>query len=662
MKELKEINVEEYETYAFDIFDTIISRKVHPEYVKKVWCGKIIKLYNLNLSMESLYKLRNEAEIACGTKNCNLGKDFEYTYEEIINYLYAKIKINGSKKDFYENCINIEINEEIKVLYVNEDVLELIKRIYNKKKNIICISDMYLSKDNIKTIFKNLNIEKYFNDYFISCEYLENKSSGNLYKQVINKLNIAPNKMIMIGDNFEKDYQSALNLEINSFHINRDNKFNEYKEYLKKHDGQEIIREYDNLEKCNNNKFQHTIFSLYLFIEKLYYRLKCDKVNKVTFLSREGEYLKKLFDYYKNYIGDETLETSYLIVSRKSTYLPSLQSAGKENFSYLLNQYSWISPLEFLKSINIEENDIELLIKEIPKLDFNKSYGNLQNSKEFKLLINNNKFKKIFEKTRSEQTKNFKNYFHNIIKERDVAIVDIGWHGSMQDNLKKIFKNEFNFTGYYFGVINRNFKYEKSKKAIMMSNVPYPTSNFYLYDQNKTLYEFILGASHGSADHYKLIKGNYEVVTYRKEEEKNLYDNTVKPIQDEMFETFKKLCELLSSSFYDNILIEQKINYTHFQNIFSPSKEQVEFFNSIFHYDNYGVFKLTKLSNQKKLNFISYIKENVLFFLTFRNGYFADTFYPTIKLKNYKMFIPYYVYYITRKRRYKQGKVIPNKK
>ena len=32
---LKDIDLKSCQVYAFDIFDTILSRKVHPEYIKK---------------------------------------------------------------------------------------------------------------------------------------------------------------------------------------------------------------------------------------------------------------------------------------------------------------------------------------------------------------------------------------------------------------------------------------------------------------------------------------------------------------------------------------------------------------------------------------------------------------------------------------------------
>ena len=40
------------------------------------------------------------------------------------------------------------------------------------------------------------------------------------------------------------------------------------------------------------------VFYLYLFIEKLYMKARQDGAENLFFLSREGEFLKKLFDLY----------------------------------------------------------------------------------------------------------------------------------------------------------------------------------------------------------------------------------------------------------------------------------------------------------------------------------------------------------------------------
>ena len=84
--------------------------------------------------------------------------------------------------------------------------------------------------------------------------------------------------------------------------------------------------------------------------------------------------------------------------------------------------------------------------KELPNIDFDEPNGDLTNSEKLKALKSNKTFRNIFEKKRIEQTKNFRAYAKEIFDDKKINLVDVGWHGSMQNNLSKIFANK----RYYF--------------------------------------------------------------------------------------------------------------------------------------------------------------------------------------------------------------------
>ena len=150
--------IKEKKYIFFDIFDTILSRKIEPEYVKKIWCNYIVKTFDLNINMEDLYKKRNEIEFSLGDENHNKGYDYEFTYESVVLKLYDYINDkNISYKTFYKICEETEINIESNVLYPNKDILDLIKNNYKTKK-IICVSDMYVFQNIFINILYLVNI------------------------------------------------------------------------------------------------------------------------------------------------------------------------------------------------------------------------------------------------------------------------------------------------------------------------------------------------------------------------------------------------------------------------------------------------------------------------------------------------------------------------
>ena len=667
--------------YVFtDIFDTIVSRKIQPEYVKKIWSNQIIKMFKLDCNAIDLYTARHEIEADLGNKNLESGYDCEITYDSIIKELYKTLKIKIPYKKFLSGCIELEVNIESDVLIIDKKILEEFKKLKKEKKKLYCVSDMYLSKKMVESIFTNLGIIDLFDDIFLSCENLKNKKTGNLYDIVLQKIKAKPEQCIMIGDNYYSDYEVPTQKGIFSIHLNREKNYNFYEQYLNEHSSKNVYNTVLKLSKTINDDFEHSIFSLYNFIEKLYYELMYKNVDEVFFLSREGEYLKKLFDYYCDNVYGKKIVSHYLYVSRKATYLPSLKKLEEEDFSSLLNQYSYITIMEFLKSLNFEKDEIRTIIKSykedvsnlLDKFITSKDYKNsvkhiitdnvdekipnFIKSGSLKALKNNSDFKRIYEKNRSEQKENFIKYINDKTSKKEIYVVDIGWNGSIQNNIQNILGDSYKVEGFYFGMNRRNKK-EKIKKYGLMFTTEPKNKEFDLYNQNRSLYEIILGASHGSANKYIKKNNQVEVSLFSLKEEKKIFENVIKPLQDRMFEIYKDLVLSLANGYYDNLKMYKLFNKIQYNMLFKPNSKQLEFFNKIYHYENFGVFEFTKFDIKNKISIKRYIKEHLKFVLRYRS-FFDDSFWPVLKLKNLHLFIPYIIYTIRNKMKLKKKDVI----
>ena len=685
MDNIQEIHDKKYKNVFFDIFDTIVKRNVQPEYTKKIWANHTKKRFNLTQSMIELYNIRSDLERKLGEKNANHGYDWEFSYDELLNKLYQKLNIKLSLEEFKKNAIEIEIEIEKSVQQVDDTMLKEIKKLKKEGKKIYCVSDMYLSKNMLEEIFKSLKILKYFDDIFVSCEYLKNKKSGKLYELVLKKIKADAKECIMIGDNYISDYENPINLGINAIHLDRNKNYKKYEKFILKNNESQVLDEFNKLSTTSTDNFEHSIFTLYSFIEKLYNNLLMDNFNEVFFLSREGEYLKKLFDAYQESIYGKKIKSNYILVSRKATYLPSLKPLNNEDFGGLLKQYVYINLKEFLGSLNFNDidqdkilnsyaDDCKKLVKnkklninekqEIEALsnkEFNKKIIYLYESKVLYYLKKNKVFKEIYEKNRVEQKALFKKYIKQFTKEKRICVVDIGWNGSIQDNIQKILGENYEVSGYLYGLVTRDdpekIAKDNNKKGLIFSNVPTISKNFELFVENRTVYEILLGASHGSANRYIEKKGRVEVLTFEKKEERTIYVNVISKIQNKMFKIYKDLLKLLQNTYYDDKLIDKMINRIHFNMVFYPTDEQLNFFNKIYHYENFGVFEFTEFNLQKKLDLKYYIKENLKYFLKHR-AFFYDAFWPVLKLSNEKLYLQKKMYIMGKKRKLKRKGVI----
>jgi len=681
MNDIKAIHNKKYQYAFFDIFDTIVSRCVQPEYTKKIWSNHLIKRLGLTINMIDLYTKRNKIETYLGEKSFNNGNDWEFTYNDMLKEIYEYLDLKISFKKFQEIATQIEVDIESAVQIPDDNIIKEIKKAKKEGKKIYCVSDMYLSKKMLQEIFSNLKIIDLFDDIFVSCEYLKNKKTGNLFELVLNKLKTKPDKCIMIGDNYTSDYENPKSKGIDAIHLNREENYKKYEEFLNNNNEDICMSKFLELTNTSRDNFEHAVFTLYQFTERLYYRLLNDNLDEVVFLSREGEYLKKLFDTYVEVINGKKIKSHYLLVSRKATYLPSLKSLDTEDFASLLQQYSYISVSEFLGSLNFTKEErvsilesykknCEKLIKKV-KLkecekkemqalidgEFDTKIIYLYESNILKYLKENKEFKKIYESNRKEQNTLFKKYVKQLTNNKNICVVDVGWNGSIQDNIQNILGDEYKITGYLYGLVSRDVKKTKNKEGLIFTNVPKESNNFSLFFENRTIFEIILGASHGSANKYVEKDKKVEVLTFEKKEERDMYVNTVSVIQDSMFEIYKKMLMILPNGYYNNLKIDKCINRIHFNMVFKPTKEQLEFFNKIYHYENFGVFEFSKFNLKKRLNLKYYLKENIKYFVK-HESFFYDAFWPTLKLHNEKLYIQKFLHVNGKKLKLKRKDVI----
>ena len=203
-----------------------------------------------------------------------------------------------------------------------------------------------------------------------------------------------------------------------------------------------------------------------------------------------------------------------------------------------------------------------------------------------------------------EKREELLNYFkHKGITndETPLFIVDIGWRGTIQDNLAHIFTNK-KIDGYYLTL----YDYYNLQ--------PKNTSKISYIDDKKvrdnevgsmiTLLEWIYNPGTGSVIEYKDGKPIRKV----KEDEKNVVEKYIKPLQDGMIEASKLINEYMKYHSYDLNELKQYV-YKLMKNIKEkPSKELINvYYNMVFN-DTFGsneyVRKDKKLSIIEKLNIL----------------------------------------------------------
>lgn len=114
-----------------------------------------------------------------------------------------------------------EIELEIKYCNVRQTGMELLKCALAHGKKVICTSDMYLPAEVIQKILAKNGYSDKIQKLYLSCEIGLTKSSGNLYRHVLQRegLSSIPSSLMHIGDNWDSDVTSARKQHLTAYHL-----------------------------------------------------------------------------------------------------------------------------------------------------------------------------------------------------------------------------------------------------------------------------------------------------------------------------------------------------------------------------------------------------------------------------------------------------------
>lgn len=596
---------------SFDVWDTLLKRKCNPEEIKLFTARYLLFKYEDRVKKEyrDIYTILNErdkieAEIC--TENEQNGYDAECCILDVFDRLQNRIFMQN-EKSVREELLKVEVKHEKNMIYANPDALEIMDKY--KENKMYCISDFYMGKDSLKEILDSVSeLKDKFEDIYSSADYLLNKKSGNLYKKFENDIGISPDNHIHVGDNMYSDIESAQKIGIETIQMK---KYGEYefsatrsRAFNFELDSLKIEKPEKNIDRLYNVGIDLAPL-LYFFVNNLVEYGIRNGVEDIFYQTREGETFIKVHELIRenNIYELELPKSKILEVSRVATFGASLKEISVTELLRLWSQYRTQSMKSLFKTLNIDIKKYEKIIRkygidENENIDepwFNPSIHKLFSDEEFRTGMN----KELSEK-RSALVKFFESkkiYNDN----KPMLVVDLGWRGTIQDNLAYIYPQK-HITGYYYALYDyynvqpdntSKFAYIKSKEIC----------NEYIAPMI-TLFEMLFNPESGSVVGYN---GN-TALRKVKESEYNTVKNFTSHIQKGMMDGARKINEYLKYHPYTNDEFDNFI-YCVIKNMKEePSKDLVEAYYSLVHNDTFGtgeyVDKRQKISKLDKINII----------------------------------------------------------
>lgn len=355
-----------HDVISFDIFDTLILRP----YVKPT------DLFEHLEKLENLTGFAN-ARIKAEERAREISNEEDITFDEIYNCI----------EDKYKFVKNKELELEQQILQRNNEIYTAFDYAKQNNKKIIITSDMYLSKEFILNILK-LKGYTGFDKLYLSSDIKLTKWTGNLYKYILNDLNVESSKILHIGDNIDSDIEKAQRIGIDTYFYKK-----VIDRYIENNKHKPILDFIDNLQKSiligvlaiNTTKndynknywekvgYEYGGITCYSYMKWLENQVIKDNINDIMFVARDGYSLKKVFDTFNNGIS-----THYIYAPRFLNLICTLDFDNNfDKLKIILNYYKNKSQnlkKEFSDSCNFEEalnlfNKFKNEIKELSAIE-----------------------------------------------------------------------------------------------------------------------------------------------------------------------------------------------------------------------------------------------------------------------------------------------------
>ncbi len=599
-----------YKLLSFDIWDTIIRRKCHPDEIK-LYTARWIYLSYYPILHENyrdyytIFQERCAIEGEIGKAAKELGHDDEYSLSQV--YLNLLKKILSEEADYEQialSLVELELNREKYSAYLDPQILNKTKSILADK--VVFISDFYTNKAFIESMLEHVKAPFNFNTGYVSCDFSLNKRSGKLFKHVHSEHAITPSEHIHIGDSIHADVNPPNALGMSCIHyINPDeedkreqlkvqflermkSKSISYKAPVSLPYRQELSEDQQKLRSIGS---QHALI-FFCFVMEIIEKALISGHERVYYMTREGEFFKRIHDKIAEcgLYGVELPKAELIEVSRIATFAPSIREVSLQEFMRIWNQYSTQSMKAFFSSLDVKLENYSNWIQK---------HG-IQPEEEIQYPWLDSRVIQLFEdagfnEALSQELFDKKAIAMEYLKQIGITeevdklfVVDIGWRGTIQDNLSYLLPH-IQVEGFYLGLYDFiNKQPENTSKSSFLST----------HEMNKYLrfvapVEMLTNSNSGSVRHYRFDPENncYLAEKVHEPAEDQVYEKYTLHFQDGVIEggedivRFAEMHSLLSSDLKEQALklLSELIN--------QPPRLVAKAFFELEHNETFGVGK-----------------------------------------------------------------------
>jgi len=540
-----------YEVYSFDVFDTLLRRRIDPPELIKALAAEYLSArlvqHGINISQVEILAQRKRCEEILLQEALSKGRDADYRLDDVMTETLKALSAD-SVVDSRE-AVSYEIELEKKAAQPMPGAVAALSYLKSAGKRVICMSDSYLSANQMAAIFEHQNLMKYIDKLYVSSEIGKRKSTGRLFQHV---LETEGSKLVHIGDNYTSDYIIPKRLGIKALRLNttseqaRKRKLRKLRAGKNKMDYVNAIVRSDAREGSELHRIGYAILgpALTVFVHNVAERARKDDIEALFFIARDGYALKKIYEILQNniYANASLPPGKYMCLSRFPVRLASAQKFAYSELRRAAEKYGGkrVSLKDILNSYGFQSEQFASIAQRY-RIDVTEPIDYKAHDGKLRAFLEDSVFQETIEAGASSARRLLREYLASIgfFGRHNVGFVDANVEGLTQSLLAQAFAKDKDYPtvhGYYLNV--QGLDKRRRSSNIDLSQVKGLVSDWRRdsYDKQEPflrlgiLVELFSHPNHGVTVGYKNVDGKI-VPVFRKTPQETQYSLTSQGLQ-----------------------------------------------------------------------------------------------------------------------------------
>ncbi|MFC1664100.1 hypothetical protein ACFL17_00545, partial [Pseudomonadota bacterium] len=455
--------LDDIDVVSMDIFDTLFIRRIHDPDIVKFPVARYIsaraKELDISTTWQKVLQTRNVIEAKHRKNNGQSFPDFEARYDDYMGEALEQLFGDKMPVDLLKDVATYEISIEDAVIVVRQPLFNWIKELHQQNKRIFLVSDIYLPAYYLKQLVQLKGLEPYVEDVISSADTFNAKASGTAFPLMENKYNLKKDHWLHLGDNAHSDGRQPHAFGIDAL-ILRDIRekqrlgisrsiayYATQNIYWRGRNLQQVMipLEAQNQERDPLYVDGYNFFGILIanFIHKLIEHCKEKNITHVYFCSREGWIFQKCWNQMVDqfYPTGDAPQTSYLYVSRLALATAACGTVGLP----LINARAALLPGEnrdFRDVCRVFGLDIKPLLPYLEAADLSEDDDldpappgeRIDKRQNLAMLLGDDNFQDEVKRQGRPARDALEAYLksENFFDQSDIALVDIGWLGTIQ--------------------------------------------------------------------------------------------------------------------------------------------------------------------------------------------------------------------------------------